>query len=239
MITISRYNAIRERLIFLYNIVNNRHYRVWVAPKTLMSIDELRQRSHVTFEGSLGDPNYYNEPQLRKFSIPGLIDILPNATSIKEFGFNDANNTVVEMYDSIQEYIGLWCEIISNTNEFKTPPKEELRKLETWAWFIYPLYRRVKPFKVNNDIRKQIDSDIELNKKGLAGLGMLFSVKNKAEDLSFVSHLDNLDGPKGFSIPDGGGWTGVELPTPPPIIRGGLAAIEEVAMDNDEWLFRG
>jgi len=36
----SRYEFVRERLIFLYNILQNRTYRIWIAPEKLMTLDQ-------------------------------------------------------------------------------------------------------------------------------------------------------------------------------------------------------
>lgn len=240
MINFSRYVAIRERLIFLFNIINNREYKIWVAPKTLMSIEELRDRPYVTFQGSLGDPNYYNEPQLIKFTIPKLISIIPNAPSVDSFGFSNPNHTIIEIYESIQEYISLWCEIMVNTNEFKTPPRQELRQLETVAWFIYKLYAKIKPFKLNNDIRLEVETDMQLNQRGLAGLGVLFGSSARKDDLSFISHLDNMDTPSDFGstlqMPEY--LPPMPAPQPPPTITNGLATIETTGLGNNDWIFK-
>lgn len=236
--TQSRYMFIRERAFFLYNILNNRMYGIWVAPKTLMTLEEVRNRGVSNNEGSLADHNYFNEFQLRRMNIPAIIDILPNVMHQDDIGFENAGDTVLEIYESIQEYISLWCEIIVNAPEFKTPPKSELRYLEALAYHIFPLYKSIKPYKVDNDLQKQIREDESLNRKGLLGLGILFGFNKKVGEISFVSHLDELEATPEFV---GGGqlFDVPHMQSAPIVEADSLFKVESTVAATGDWLFRG
>lgn len=236
MMTNSRYHAIRERVFYLFNILNNRLYEVWVTPTTLMSIEQVRERGQYRQEGFANDNNYYAEFQVRRMEVPKLIDLLPNVTSETDIGFRNANDAVVEIYEAIQEYISLWCELMTNAPEFPTPPRTELRYLETFAYYLFPTYKKIKPFKMTNDINRQLEQDIALNKKGLMGLGMLFSYNKKVDDISFVSHLDALDSTD-FVTEDQ--MLPMRASSPSSAMVDSLAALETGNNDNTEWLFRG
>jgi hypothetical protein len=234
----SRYNQIRERIFFLFNIINNRAFPVFIAPKSLMSIEELRGRYEVKQEGYANDGGYYDNPQSRNMTCPQLIDILPNLTTPDELGFGNANVTVVQMYESLQEYIGLWCEIANNAPEFKTPPMKELRWLETLAWTLFPTYKRVKHFVIDYDIEKQLASDRALNKMGLMGLSMLFDYSKKKGDISFISHLDGLSG-NSDDIISAENFMSDRPMVSNIAVQDSLSQLESNDTTASEWLFRG
>lgn len=236
--TQSRYMFIRERAFYLYNILNNRLYGIWVAPKTLMSIDEVRNRSVSVNEGSVPDYNYFNEYQLRRMSIPSIIDILPNVMHQDDIGFERAGDTVIEIYESIQEYISLWCEIINNAPEFNTPPITELRYLEAMAYHVFPLYKKIKPYKIDNELQAQIREDEALNRRGLLGLGILFGFNKKIGEISFVSHLDELEATPEFV---GGGqlFDVPHMQSAPIVEADSLFKVESSVAATGEWLFKG
>lgn len=235
--TQSRYMHIRERVFFLYNILNNRMYGVWVAPKTLMSIEEIRDRSTTVNEGSIPDSNYFNEYQIRKLTIPTIIDLLPNVMGPNDLGFDNAGVVVTEIYESIQEYISLWCEIMTNAPEFKTPSTTELRYLETLAYHIFPLYKKIKPYKVDADIERQMREDKALNRRGLLGLGVLFGYNKKMGEISFVSHLDALSSQGEYLSAEQYGQDAPNVPTHG--LMDSLAQLENSTPETSEWLFRG
>lgn len=235
--TQSRYMHLRERAFFLYNILNNRMYGVWVAPKTLMSLEEIRDRSITVNEGSIPDANYFNEYQIRKMTVPSIIDLLPNVMGPNDLGFHDAGVAVTEIYESVQEYIALWCEITTHAPEFKTPPLTELRYLETLAYHIFPLYKKIKPYKVDADIERQLRDDKALNRRGLLGLGVLFGYNKNMGEISFVSHLDALNAQDEFVGTDQFIQNAPNIPMPG--LADSLAQLESSTPDATEWLFRG
>lgn len=238
MMSHSRYNQIRDRVFFLFNILNNRAYPVWIAPKTLMDIDQLRSRYESKQEGYANDAGYFDNHQVRKMTCPQMIDILPNLTGAEDLGFNNANHVVPEIYEAIQEYITLWCEIINNAPEFSTPPIQELRWLESLAWYLFPIYKRLKPFVIDNDIEKQMITDRALNKQGLMGLSMLFSYNKQKGEISFVSHLDALQ-EQDFITSDSM-LAGPDRPVQPSTaVMDSLVHLESNTTETSEWLFRG
>lgn len=238
MISHSRYNQIRERIFFLYNIINNRAFPTWIAPKTLMDIDQLRGRYESKQDGYANDAGYYDNHQNRKMTCPQIIDILPNLTTADDLGFSNANVVVPQIYESIQEYIALWCEITNNAPEFKTPPMYELRWLETLAWHLFPMYKRIKPFIIDNDIEKQMLTDKALNRRGLVGLSMLFDYTKKKGEISFVSHLDGLQD-RDFVTSDSF-LAGADRPImPSSAVVDSLSKLESNDSLTADWIFRG
>jgi hypothetical protein len=236
MISHTRYNQIRERIFFLYNIINNRAFPMWIAPKTLMDIEQLRERYESKQEGYANDAGYFDNHQIRKMTCPQIIDILPNLTGADDLGFNNANKVVPEIYESIQEYLMLWCEITTNAPEFPTPPMQELRWLESLAWYLFPMYRRIKPFVLDDDVEKAMTTEKALNKSGLTGLSMLFSFSKQKGEISFVSHLDGLQDKSDFVSVD---EFMAERPTmTPSAVMDSLSQLES-APSHSEWIFKG
>lgn len=236
MMTESRYNALRLRVFHLFNILNNRQYELWITPATMMTTEQLRDRYERREEGFANDTTYYSDHQARRMKIPQIISMLPNCTSSNDLGFRNANDAVVEIYESIQEYISLWCELRVNAPEFPTPPDEELRYLESLAYYIFPMYKKIKPFKMNDEIRRQLIQDQALNRKGLTGLGMLFGYSAKVEEISFISHLDSLSTNNLMSVE-----SFMDDRQVASTIRASdsLGMIETVNHDDSDWLFRG
>lgn len=238
-----RYGAVRNRLIELYGILNHNVFGVWVAPKSLMTLEDLRGRYHNNQAGFANDHNYYDEPQLRQMKIPQVLYFLPNITSPDELGFNKANETVPLIYESIQEYLSLWCEMIRTVPEFKSPPREELRQLENLAYMLFPLYERIKPFVVNQAIREAGKDDRRQEGQGLASLGMLFTMtpmlnKGIGQEISFVSHLDELEGHENNAYMVDHGVTSPGNFFPTRISTDSLTHVE-VQQEPNDWIFRG
>ena len=235
-IPLSRYNTIRTRLIELYNILNNRSFDVWVTPAMLMSLEELRDREEYSQEGFVGDPNYYNEYQVRRMNVPRIIDILPNLSSEKDLGFREPQIVIPLIYESIQEYICLWCELFKKAPEFPTPSIDELRKLELLAYTLFNFYKRIKPYLDKKKLR-ELGGDVqEIDKRNLMQLSALFSINAmgtpKAE-ISFVSHLDELFGDDTLN-------PGLSLSEQPYITNKAVAdslAAQDTPEDLGPWLF--
>lgn len=193
---LSRYNFIRERLLFLFNILNNRLYTVFVTPKMLMSIEELRDRPEYTQEGYANDPGQYDEYQERLYKVPQIIDFLPNLVSEDELAFRDPNHNIVEIYESIQEYLQLWCELFNKAPEFPIPPIDELRNLELLAYTIFAKYRAIKSFLNNAHLYRKAVDEKAANKANLAGLAQLLGMSaigtGEKSGVHWVSHLDEI-----------------------------------------------
>lgn len=195
---LSRYNAIRERLIFLYNICNNRTYPIFITPEMMMSIDELRDRPEYKQEDFINDSEYYQEYQERRLTIPKIIDILPNLVNEKQLGFRRPTETLVEIFESIQEYNQLWCELYSKAPEFPTPPLSELRNLELLAYTIFPYYRLIKSYSNNKHLHVKLVDEQASHKANLMGLAQLLGMSaigsGDSSGISWISHLDTMMG---------------------------------------------
>jgi len=202
LMPLERYGEVRARLIELYDICFLKLFDVWIAPEKLLSLDQIRSRPTYHKEGFVNDTDYYTTRQKRRYKIPQIFDLLTNIESVHDFGFEKPTKTIVEVYDAIQEFIGLWCEIARNAPECKRPEFSELRKLENLAFILFTEYKRIKPFKTREINNKRLEQETELNGKGLAGFAALFlgdSAINshRITDLSFFSHLDAFEPPSG------------------------------------------
>lgn len=197
MILHSRYEFIRDRLITLYDLVQHRTFRIWIAPEKLMSLDQLRSRPTYTQEGFANDTDFYTEKQMRLYRIPQILDLLGNIQTVHDFGFEKPSKTIVEIYEGLTEYIALWCELIKNT-DFKSPTFQELRELENFTYLLFSEYKRIKPFVKREADRKTYAHDEQLEGKGLAGFRALFGSssllgKGGTDEISFYSHLDEIN----------------------------------------------
>lgn len=194
----SRYDSIRKRLIELYNLLNNKVYRVWIAPEKLMTLDQIRNRPVYHQEGFANDANYYSEKQMRGYKIPKLIELMDNLESYRDLTFEKPTATIVEIYEGIQEWISLWCDIMRNLPDMKHPVLMELRRIENFAYLIFPEYKRMKPYLVKQSNSKAALEAQLVNDKGLATLTALFGMNSamtgtfRSESISWYSHLDAL-----------------------------------------------
>lgn len=242
MITHSRYSYVRERIFELYNIIAHRSFPVWIAPRSMMSLEQLRDRHEYTQEGFANDVDFYNTQQLRHMKIPQIVDLLEHITSPNDIGFTNANKVVVEIYETIQEYIRLWCEIITSNMGFQSPPRTELRALESLAYLIFPVYKAVKQFTINQNNRERFRNDTALEQRGLAGFGVLFAMGSmgtptEPNEYSFVSYLDDLESATSTDFIVDGPSTG-------PTFLGGTSLVDTIAkLDRDDsdnnWIFKG
>lgn len=202
MMTFARYDFIRNRLMTLYNLVQHRGYRVYIAPEKMMTLDQIRTRPTYTQEGFANDTNYYSEKSMRVMRIPQIIAYMENFDSPDDIHFEKYNKSVVEIYEGLTEYVALWCEIIKNAPDFKAPTFTELRELESLAYLLFNTYKRIKPFVKREAERRQYAQDEQLEGKGLAGFRALFGmasmtnqVLNGTKDgISFFSPIDELMG---------------------------------------------
>lgn len=202
MLTFARYDFIRNRLIYLYNLVQHRGYRVHIAPEKMMSLEEVRARPTYTQEGFANDTNFYSEMSMRVMRIPMIIQYMENFTSADDIHFERYNKSIVEIYEGLTEYVALWCEIIKHAPDFKAPTFTELRELESLAYLLFNKYKRIKPFVKRESERKQYENDVQLEGQGLAGFRALFGlasmtsgITNGTKDgISFYSPIDELMG---------------------------------------------
>lgn len=197
MIGSDRYQVVRSRIIELFNILNNRSYGVWITPESMMTLDQVRERVNYTSDELIGDRDYYSTHQLRKMRITQIVDYLPTLRSFMDLGFQDPNKAIVEIYESTQEYISLWCEVMREAPGLRSPPMDELRTLEGLAMFVFPHYKKIKPYRKSLEARR-FREDGELEDQGLLGFAALFSfysigTTKGTDELSFISHLDSYE----------------------------------------------
>lgn len=233
-----RYAAIRERLVELFPSISTKTYSFFIKPSSLLSVEQLRERETFTASETIGDSGYFEEYQDRNMTIPMILKILPNFLDTSELGFKNAGRDVPLIYENIQEYIGLWVELMLNEPLVNHPPLEELRALEGFAFFIYSVYRRIKPFVTNQENSEQFKNEAALNKQGLMGLGALMSLNSmgsgaKKQQDGFISSLDGLEASQEALLP----------PEVNPLFFGGNVgsesmAVVEKAFSDPTWSFR-
>lgn len=196
---LDRYKEIRTRLIYLHRIIAYRLYTVYVTPAMRMTVEQIRDRTEYTQEGFVGDHNYYNEYQPIQLDMASIIDILPNLVNERDLGFLDAHKSVVNIYETIQEYLQLWVELRSKAPEFRIPTINELRNLECLSYSIFPTYKKIKGY-LNNSlyINKPPSTEEEAANYAMMTLESLFGMsaigRTKDNRIDFVSHLNHIDG---------------------------------------------
>lgn len=200
---LSRYTQLREELIEGYKKIRYQPYEVWIAPKSLMSVEEVRERSNFQFEGTEGDPGYYERVEKRPLTMWKIIQNLNNFESFNDISFQRPNTDIVDIYETIQTYILNWCTIVRHVPEYGRISLHELKTLENLAYVLFDRYRQIKPFVVGFKQRQEDKINATRTteeREGLLGLTMLLSrgamfnaqAKYRTEDDSFVSHVDQL-----------------------------------------------
>lgn len=230
---LDRYKEIRTRLIKLHKVISNRLYKVYVTPAMRMTVEQIRDRTEYTQEGFVGDSNYFNEYQPIDLTMAGIIDILPNLVNERDLGFMEAHKSVVDIYESIQEYLQLWVELRSKAPEFKIPPINELRNLECLSYSIFPIYKKIKGYLNNTIYLKPVTTEEEAANYAMMTLESLFGMsaigRSKDNRINFVSHLNYIDG-------------GDELTNAPDVLSR-LAISDSIAQDSvhnlGSWAFGG
>lgn len=197
-LSLDRYKELRSRLIYLHKVIEYRVYTVYVTPAMRMTVDQIRDRTEYVQEGFVSDTNYYNEYQPIQLRMGGIIEILPNLAHEKDLGFMDANKSVVNIFETIQEYLQLWVELRSKAPEFRIPPLNELRNLECLSYSVFPVYKRIKSYLNNAIFRTPVNSEEEAANYAMLTLESLFGMtaigRNKDNTINFVSHLNHIDG---------------------------------------------
>lgn len=212
---LGRYNYISRRLSELYNMIQHRQFTVWVLPTLFMDIDELRSRPTYYRDDHVGDHSFYETPQSRSMTVAQLVDLLPNMTKETDIGWLQANTVVPQLYEGIQEYIMLWCEIITQVPEVPHPSLEELKLLENFAFILFNPYSQIRPMLDELERQNMTSEHRKMENMGLASWMGLFKqegmgFKRTAEGISFVSYIDQLKASPGW----GGGYSQpVDVPT--------------------------
>lgn len=192
MIEYNRYSYLRKRLIELHNIIVHRYYNVRVAPFYRMSRSQLQNREEITFNGSYNDGNYYKRPNNVSLSIVDMIDIIPNLERYSLMGLARGEIDIRDIYNTCQDYIECWCEII-RLGTFNTPPMSELRAIESVSQWVFNYYVEIESYARHARKNKSTDG-------GLSGIASMLLANTNIQSaevddsVKFTSHLDNLGG---------------------------------------------
>lgn len=183
----------RKKLIQLYKVIQFTGFDLIVAKQFRMTIEELEGREHISFNGSVPDTGLYNRAVLTNLTIPMMVDIIPNLPTPGHMGYRNPARDSIIIYESIQEYLNIWCNVIRDCAEFAHPTIQELYELELvaqWAYNAYQEYYYQKAIKENKDF-------LSLNHPepihGILRLLLQHGTTEKPkEELSFVSKVDQL-----------------------------------------------
>lgn len=196
MLDLKRYNFIREEIFRLYNILNNRLYPVRVTPVMMMTVEELRNRETFTRDDAIGDPYVYEDYQEIQMECHRIVKILPNLVKERDLGFAKPNDHIVEIFESAQSYLRLWVELVTNATEFRPPPLDELRDIESLAYCLYPEYKKIKQYLLVRDSYLSKEEQAKEVEDGFMSLAALFGMTPhdmaKKDNLDFISYLEGL-----------------------------------------------
>jgi hypothetical protein len=240
MLTLSRYNQIREEIFRLYNILNNRLYPVRVTPVMMMTVEELRNRETFTRDETIADPTRYEDYQEIRMECHRMIEILPNLVKERDLGFANPNDHIVEIFESAQNYLRLWVELVTNATEFRPPPLDELRAIESLAYCLYPEYKKIKQYLLVRDSYKTKEEQAQHVEDGFMSLAALFGMTShdmaKKDSLAFISHLEDLGIDTGRSTVSQEDYDVLQSITPVNTINDGLFS-PEVSSELPNWTF--
>jgi hypothetical protein len=240
MLTLSRYNQIREEIFRLYNILNNRLYPVRVTPVMMMTVDQLRNRETFTRDDAIGDPNLYEDYQEIQMECHRIIKILPNLVKERDLGFAKPNDHIVEIFESAQNYLRLWVELVTNATEFRPPPLDELRDIEALAYCLYPEYKKIKQYLLVRDSYLTKEDQAKEVEDGFMSLAALFGMMSPGmatkDPLDFISHLEGLGIDTGRSTVTQEDFDVLQSLGPVTSVNDGLFAAE-APTDLPNWSF--
>lgn len=240
MLTLARYNHLREEIFRLYNILNNRLYPVRVTPVMMMTVEELRNRETFTRDDAIGDPTRYEEYQEIQMECWRIIEILPNLVNERDLGFAKPNDHIVEIFESAQNYLRYWVELVTNATEFRPPPLDELRDIEALAYCLYPEYKKIKQYLMVRDSYISKEEQAKHVEDGFMSLAALFGMTshemNKKDSLDFISHLEDLGIDTGRATVTEEDFNVLQNIVPVGTVNDGLFA-PEVATDLPNWTF--
>lgn len=247
MLDIRRYNAIREELITLHNILNNRLYPVRLTPSMMMTVEELRNRETLMNDGMISAGDHYEDYMEVQMECHRIIGILPNLVRERDLGFARPNDHIVEIFESAQQYLRLWVELASNTGEFRIPPLDELRDIESLAYTLYPEYKKIKQyFQLKGFYDRKEDKNREAQ-DGFLSLAALFGIQSGVDghrdnSVDFISHLEGLGIDTGRSTVSQEDLSAIQLAMPTEAITDSLFTpqIEQAFPENGlpSWDFK-
>lgn len=183
------YNKKRKRIIELYKLINGIPFPIITMQKYLMTINELKHREYFDF-GTDYKEDPYDEYKVYYLRIPQIIPVLPNLENFNMMGIKDPINNIPKIYDSIQEYIHLWCYMMENHPYYNHPPINELKELETLALWAFRTYNYNCKYKTNiakKDKKQKFDN----GPKSAESFLRLLSGNKYYQETKFISYIDN------------------------------------------------
>lgn len=242
MLDIRRYNAIREELIKLHNILNNRLYPVRVTPSMLMTVDELRNRETFMRDDVISAGDHYEDYMEIQMECHRIVKILPNLVRERDLGFARPNDHIVEIFESAQQYLRLWVEVASNAGDFRIPPLDELRELESLAYALYPEYKKIKKFFQLKDYYGNKEEKARQEQDAFLSLAALFGLQSgvdgaRDDSVDFISHLEGLGIDTGRSTVSQEDLSAIQLAMPTESVTDGLFS-PQIDHGLPDWDFK-
>lgn len=179
-----RYMHVRSELIRLYEIITQRTYTVVIPATHFLS---LKQLEYLEDNPPLTGFESLDIPMERPFTIARILDAFKIMGESVRVDFRYARRDIPEIYETIQEYIRLWCEIKTDISYLQTPPLEELEMLERLSRYIFTAYSHYYYEKVNKTF--DVSTTEELTLLDVFKGKMMFG-DSMDEGLSFISYVD-------------------------------------------------
>lgn len=191
---IQNYPENRKRLIELYTILTKRQYQMVLPRELLLDDEQIEGRYQINRAGVIADNHFFTRPIDMGITIESLIKVIPRARTPDSLGFRNPERDGIEVYETVQEYVRLWTEMIKAFPYYPSPSIPELYSLEvvsSWAFPIYSYYKKRKFVR---------ESNIDPNNGGADTIDSLLNViinnnflsKEDSAENSFISYTDLL-----------------------------------------------
>jgi hypothetical protein len=144
-VNIDRYMILRERLVELYGVLQTHTFPVHVSRASQMSLKTLQR---IEKNPPINGTEWLYTVQERPLTILAMVNASIIMGDSNDIRFSSPHDTIPEIYEILQEYVGNWVELMINYGWVAHPPLEELDHLENFAKHIYPYYQEYKTQRI-------------------------------------------------------------------------------------------
>lgn len=180
-----RYNHVRSELVRLYKIITKRTFILNAKRSIFLTTEQLEAMEKNPPICGLDRYNTVGEMPVTIAKMVLAQEIIGDDLVL---AFRYPKKDIPVVYDTIQNYIKYWTEIMLNASGFKTATVYELELLENIAKGLYYSYSYYKREMVKEDLNKQkasyVDPMVNLY------LGIIKHGRGMDNDNSFYSYLD-------------------------------------------------
>lgn len=201
-----RYMHVRSELMRLYTVLTEQTFTVIMPASHFLT---LKQLEYLEENPPLTGFETLDIPTERPFTIARILDAFKIMGGDVRIDFRYPRKDIPVIYESIQDYIRLWCEIKEAVGYLQTPPIEELEQIEQLARYVYTAYTHYHYEKINKQFNVNVTSEMTLLDV-IKGRMMYGDVVD--EGISHISYTDLYKSAQGFtepsSVPQGFGGFG-------------------------------